>query len=314
MDEFVRLLSPVASLGRIATTDTEVGGCPVKAGEHLLLRFDSANRDDAKFPNGETLQFDPPRTGTAGFGLGIHRGIGMPLARVQIAIAMAELLARITNLQLAVPAKEITRAPGIANCRMPCPCASTDPGIRLPKRPVVLRLGRCDVPLMSGPTGFLAQRRLAGLGAFSRRTGRRPGRMSPYGVHPEGAIGPWRAVAADFAQRGGALWLSRSVEALTVTDDRVDGARIRRGEKTVAVGIRLSVSNAGPLATAELCPPAALPAVHPDRQPVERRGWGPGLDRRRAERLRGVRAPGRRRDPAHHPDHGRQSRVTTAPA
>jgi len=33
MDEFVRLLSPVASLGRIATTDTEVGGCPVKQGE-----------------------------------------------------------------------------------------------------------------------------------------------------------------------------------------------------------------------------------------------------------------------------------------
>jgi cytochrome P450 len=116
MDEFVRLLSPVASLGRIATTDTEVGGCPVKQGEHLLLRFDSANRDEAKFPNGDQLQFDPPRTGTAGFGLGIHRCIGMHLARVQMAVAMEELLARITNLRLAVPAEEITWAPGIANC------------------------------------------------------------------------------------------------------------------------------------------------------------------------------------------------------
>jgi cytochrome P450 len=116
MDEFVRLLSPVASLGRIATRDTEVGGCPVKQGEHLLVRFDSANRDEAKFPNGEALQFDPPRTGTAGFGLGIHRCIGMHLARVQMAVAMEELLARITNLRLAVPAAEITWAPGIANC------------------------------------------------------------------------------------------------------------------------------------------------------------------------------------------------------
>jgi cytochrome P450 len=116
MDEFVRLLSPVASLGRIATRDTEVGGCPVKKGEHLLVRYDSANRDEAKFPKADQLQFDPPRTGTAGFGLGTHRCIGMHLARVQMAIAMEELLARITNLRLAVPAEEITWAPGIANC------------------------------------------------------------------------------------------------------------------------------------------------------------------------------------------------------
>jgi cytochrome P450 len=116
MDEFVRLISPVASLGRIATRDTEVGGCPVKQGEHLLLRFDSANRDEAKFPNADQLQFDPPRTGTAGFGLGIHRCIGMHLARVQMAVAMEEVLARITNLRLAVPVDEVTWAPGIANC------------------------------------------------------------------------------------------------------------------------------------------------------------------------------------------------------
>jgi cytochrome P450 len=116
MDEFVRLLSPVASLGRIATQDTELGGCPISKGEHLLLRFDSANRDEAKFPNADQLQFDPPRTGTAGFGLGVHRCIGMHLARVQMAVAMEELFARITNLRLAVPPEEITWAPGIANC------------------------------------------------------------------------------------------------------------------------------------------------------------------------------------------------------
>jgi cytochrome P450 len=116
MDEFVRLLSPVASLGRIATKDTELGGCPIAKGEHLLLRYDSANRDEAKFPQAEELQFEPPRTGTAGFGLGVHRCIGMHLARVQMAVAMEELLSRITNLRLAVPADQITWAPGIANC------------------------------------------------------------------------------------------------------------------------------------------------------------------------------------------------------
>jgi phytoene dehydrogenase-like protein len=195
-----------------------------------------------------------------------------------------------------------------------------DPGLRMPKRPVVLRLGKRDVPLMSGPTGFVAQRLLSAVGAFSRRTGKRPapgptladwldkrkakpalrslarnltsalyaaepedvelvlfwdyltkpGGMSPYAVHPEGAIGPWRAVAADFVQRGGTLWLNREVVALRAgADGRIDGATIRHGAgegaETVDVTVRAVVSNAGPLQTAELCPPQALPAGYLDR-------------------------------------------------
>lgn len=191
-----------------------------------------------------------------------------------------------------------------------------DPGLRMPRRPVVLRLGTHDVPLMSGPTGFVAQRLLSAVGAVARRTGRRPapgptladwldrrkakpalrslarnltsalyaaepadvelalffdyltkpGGMSPYAVHPEGAIGPWRAVAADFVARGGTLWLSSDVQALTAgADGLVTSARIRRGEDAVDVPIRLVVSNAGPLATAQLCPAGALPTGYLER-------------------------------------------------
>ena len=190
-----------------------------------------------------------------------------------------------------------------------------DPGLRTPKRPVVLRFGKRDVPLMSGPTGFVAQRVLSAVGAISRRTGRRPphgptvedwltkrqakpalrslarnltsalyaaepedvelvlfwdyltkpGGMSPYAQHPEGAIGPWRVVAADFVRRGGTLWLNSDVEALTATNGRIDGARIRRGDEVVDVAVRAVVSNAGPLQTAELCAPDALPAGYLDR-------------------------------------------------
>ena len=65
----------------------EVNGVQMKAGDRCLIRFDSANRDDEQFPNGDQLQFDPPRGGNAGFGLGIHRCIGAHLGRVQIGIA-----------------------------------------------------------------------------------------------------------------------------------------------------------------------------------------------------------------------------------
>jgi cytochrome P450 len=115
MDEFIRLTSPVATFGRVATLDTEIAGCPINKGERILVRFDSANRDEEKFPHADQLQFDPPRGGTAGFGLGIHRCIGMHLARVEIAIAFEELLARITNLKLDADPAALTWAPGIAN-------------------------------------------------------------------------------------------------------------------------------------------------------------------------------------------------------
>ena len=116
MDEFIRLVSPVAAFGRTVTEDTEVGGCPMKKGDRVQVRFDSANRDGEKFDNPEQLQFDPPRGGNAGFGLGIHRCVGMHLARVEIAIAFEELLARITNLKFVGDPDDLISAPGIANC------------------------------------------------------------------------------------------------------------------------------------------------------------------------------------------------------
>ena len=196
-----------------------------------------------------------------------------------------------------------------------------DPGLRTPRRPVVLRLGRHDVPLMSGPTGLVVQRLLSAIGAVSRRTGWRPapgptladwldrrnakptlrslarnltsalyaaepsdvelvlfwdyltkpGGMSTYAQHREGAIGPWRVVAADFVRRGGTLWLDSDVVALTASNGRIDGARIRRGAggddvaDDIAVEVRAVVSNVGPLQTAQLCPPDLLPPGYLER-------------------------------------------------
>jgi cytochrome P450 len=116
MDEFIRLQSPVATFARNVTRDVEIGGVQMKAGERVLIRFDSANRDEAKFPCGSELRFDPPRGGNAGFGLGIHRCIGAHLGRVQIALAFEELLARVTNLKLDCDPSDIHWKPGIANC------------------------------------------------------------------------------------------------------------------------------------------------------------------------------------------------------
>jgi cytochrome P450 len=117
MDEFIRLESPVGCLGRTAMKDVELGGTRIKQGEQLLVRFDSANRDDAKFPDADQLTFGTPRSGHAGFGLGIHRCLGVHLARIQITIAFEELFKRVTNLRFAEGggAEQVHWAPGIAN-------------------------------------------------------------------------------------------------------------------------------------------------------------------------------------------------------
>lgn len=117
MDEFIRLESPVGCLGRTATRDVEIGGVQIRKGEQVLLRYDSANRDEAKFPDPDELRFDIPRAGHAGFGLGVHRCLGVHLARVQITIAFDELLERVTGIRFAegTSAGDVHWAAGIAN-------------------------------------------------------------------------------------------------------------------------------------------------------------------------------------------------------
>lgn len=115
MDEFIRLESPVGCLGRTATRDVDLGGVAIKQGEQLLVRFDSANRDEGHFQDAAHLRFDIRRGGNVGFGLGIHRCLGSHFARIQIAIAFEELFKRITNLRFADPDAETRWAPGIAN-------------------------------------------------------------------------------------------------------------------------------------------------------------------------------------------------------
>jgi cytochrome P450 len=53
-DEIVRWVSPIIHFCRTATTDTEVGGQPIRAGETLVLFYPSAARDEAVSPTRST--------------------------------------------------------------------------------------------------------------------------------------------------------------------------------------------------------------------------------------------------------------------
>jgi cytochrome P450 len=112
LDEFLRYESPIMFMARTVTRDTELGGCPLKAGDRVAVHYASANRDDSRFDHPDQLNFDRERNPHAAFGLGPHRCIGLHFARLQIEIAFSELLSRVTNLRIP-PGAQVESAVGV---------------------------------------------------------------------------------------------------------------------------------------------------------------------------------------------------------
>lgn len=98
-EEFLRAYSPVY-VARIATADTEITGCPVSAGEWVMLGFPAANRDPEAFDDPNEVRIDRQRNRHAAFGLGVHRCLGSNLARLEMNVAIEMLLDRFPRFAL----------------------------------------------------------------------------------------------------------------------------------------------------------------------------------------------------------------------
>src|SRR5690606_13434276 len=57
IEEFLRAYAPV-TMAREVMQDTVVEGCPIKAGNMVLLSFPAANRDPAMFPDADKVILD----------------------------------------------------------------------------------------------------------------------------------------------------------------------------------------------------------------------------------------------------------------
>jgi cytochrome P450 len=100
VEELLRYYPPVW-VARVATTDTAVGGCPVAAGEWVVMGIPAANRDPSVYDAPEDVVIDRLPNRHAAFGLGVHRCLGSNLARLELAIAVQEWLARFPEFELA---------------------------------------------------------------------------------------------------------------------------------------------------------------------------------------------------------------------
>jgi cytochrome P450 len=104
IEETLRLRAPVQGLFRITTRDREFGGVRLPARTRVCLRLGAANRDPARYPAGDTPRLDEPAAPHLAFGAGIHHCIGAPLARRELGIALAALLARFGRFEQPVGA------------------------------------------------------------------------------------------------------------------------------------------------------------------------------------------------------------------
>ncbi|TXI53948.1 cytochrome P450 [Mycolicibacterium mageritense] len=101
IEEMLRWTSPVKNMCRILTADTEFHGAELKAGEKIMLLFESANFDEAVFGDPENFRIDRNPNSHMAFGFGTHFCLGNQLARLELKLMVSRLLARLPDLRLA---------------------------------------------------------------------------------------------------------------------------------------------------------------------------------------------------------------------
>jgi cytochrome P450 len=112
VEELLRWESPVMVVPREACSDTELGGCPVRAGDRVLLMLGSANTDDVSNPKAAAPRWDRKINRHLAVGGGTHRCLGSHLARLELRVALEVWHRRIPVYDIK-PGAELTFALGV---------------------------------------------------------------------------------------------------------------------------------------------------------------------------------------------------------
>jgi cytochrome P450 len=101
IEESLRLTPPVLFMARGCVRDTEIGGCPVHAGERVIVGSASANRDERVFDLADEFRVDRDNADQhLTFGYGTHVCPGATLARAVARIGIAAVLDRFAEGEL----------------------------------------------------------------------------------------------------------------------------------------------------------------------------------------------------------------------
>jgi cytochrome P450 len=116
VEEALRLVPPPRALSRVTTRAVELGGKQIPENAQVLIMFASANHDARQFPDPEAFDLERPNLiGHLTFGAGIHRCVGLALARMEMAVVAREVSRRLRDLRLAIPVEDIAYTPSTSN-------------------------------------------------------------------------------------------------------------------------------------------------------------------------------------------------------
>jgi cytochrome P450 len=103
VDEILRFDPPSQLQGRTTTSDMTMHGVTIPAGEKVMLVTGAATRDPRTFENADRFDITRPVSDYLSifFGFGVHKCLGVHLARQEIAVAFDELLTRFPNYRVA---------------------------------------------------------------------------------------------------------------------------------------------------------------------------------------------------------------------
>ncbi|MFN8027021.1 MAG: cytochrome P450 [Acidimicrobiia bacterium] len=99
VEEMLRYRNPVHYTRRTATTDTELAGQAIAAGDKVVLSYTSANRDDDVFVDAQSFDTRRSPNPHLGFGVATHFCLGAHLARLEVRVFLEELLANCATIE-----------------------------------------------------------------------------------------------------------------------------------------------------------------------------------------------------------------------
>jgi len=101
VEELLRYESPSQHTARMAPSDRELGGRPIRKRQAVIAVMGAANRDPERFPDPDRLDLSRQPNRHVAFGWAAHFCFGAPLARMEGQIAFDTLLRRLPELRLA---------------------------------------------------------------------------------------------------------------------------------------------------------------------------------------------------------------------
>lgn len=107
VEEVVRWTNAAVAFRRMATADTELGGKQIKKGDNIVVWFPSANRDEDVFENADVFDITRHPNPHIGFAAGAHFCAGAPLAKLELEIALQEVLDRYDGIEVIGPVEYI---------------------------------------------------------------------------------------------------------------------------------------------------------------------------------------------------------------